>query len=353
MHCEAEGLVVSSLTQPTVARLRDVVPAAASVTNPVDLLASASAEDYRHALSLLLRDPNVDSVIALYVPVLADDAGAVASAIGAAARETGEKPLLATFLDAQGVAGRLSGVPCFAYPESAARALGRAARYASWRARPLGQVPELSAFDGGRVRERVEAALARGGGWLGQPEVTAVLEAAGIVLQPARLARSLSEAIAASRDLRFPVALKAQGPTIVHKTGDRRCPSRPARRSGARSGVVGSRRPPGVVARRRPRASDGSRWSGDAGGRRSAAAVRARRGVRRGRCHGRARPGHPVSSDATDRRRCRGHARRAEMRAAAARVPGQAAGRRACAARSRCYACRRWSTPVLRFRSST
>jgi acetyl coenzyme A synthetase (ADP forming)-like protein len=216
--CEAEGLVVSSLAQPTVARLREVVPGAASVTNPVDLLASASAEDYRHALSLLLRDPNVDSVIALYVPVLADDAGAVASAIGAAAREAGEKPLLATFLDAQGVAGRLSGVPCFAYPESAARALGRAARYASWRARPLGQVPELSAFDGGRVRERVEAALARGGGWLGQPDVTAVLEAAGIVLQSARLARSLSEAIAASRDLRFPVALKAQGPTIVHKT---------------------------------------------------------------------------------------------------------------------------------------
>ena len=215
--CEAEGLAVSSLTQPTVARLREAVPAAASVTNPVDLLASASAKDYRRALSVVLQDPNVDSVIALYIPVLGDDAGEVASAIAAAAGEAREKPMLATLFDAKGV-GRLGGVPCFAFPESAARALGRVARYASWRARPLGEVPELTAFDGGRIRALVDAAVARGGGWLGQPEVTAVLEAAGIALHPARLVRALPDAMAAARELGFPVALKAQGATIVHKT---------------------------------------------------------------------------------------------------------------------------------------
>jgi acyl-CoA synthetase (NDP forming) len=69
--CEAEGLVVAPLAPETTARLRALLPADASVANPVDMLAAASAEQYRAAITLVARDPGVDAVIAIFIQPLA------------------------------------------------------------------------------------------------------------------------------------------------------------------------------------------------------------------------------------------------------------------------------------------
>ena len=68
--CEANGLRLSSLSDVTVAELRRLLPAAASLGNPVDMLASATAEHYRQATELLLADDSVESLLVIFIPPL-------------------------------------------------------------------------------------------------------------------------------------------------------------------------------------------------------------------------------------------------------------------------------------------
>ena len=65
--CEAEGLEIPIFTEETQAKLREFLVPAASVTNPVDMVASASADDYERALPLMLEDPNIDAVVVIFI----------------------------------------------------------------------------------------------------------------------------------------------------------------------------------------------------------------------------------------------------------------------------------------------
>lgn len=106
--CDARGLSLATLSEPTVAALRAFLPTAASTGNPVDMLATASADDYRRALPLILQDANVDCVLAIFIPPLVTRADDVAAAISASARET-SKTVLATFFLRRGRRPRCPG----------------------------------------------------------------------------------------------------------------------------------------------------------------------------------------------------------------------------------------------------
>jgi acetate---CoA ligase (ADP-forming) len=216
--CCAAGLEIAQLSDTTIESLRASLPPAASVRNPVDMIASASAEHYRHSLRLLLDDPNVDSVIALYIPVVAKEAEEVAAAIREAAEHTHGKTLLATFMSARGVPSSLAPVPVFPFPERAANALARATRYAEWRRRPVGTVPHFDDFDVPAMRTIVDRALARGSEWLDAAETYELLLGANI--PAARLERvdNVYDAVSAAMRMGFPVALKAEGPALLHKS---------------------------------------------------------------------------------------------------------------------------------------
>jgi acetyl coenzyme A synthetase (ADP forming)-like protein len=214
--CEANGLELVPLGDQTRAELRSFLPDAATVSNPVDMLASAPAEHFGRALAALLRDEHVDSVLTIFIPPLVTDPESVASAIAAAA--IGEKPVLGIFMRADGAPQTLAPIPCFAFPESAAIALARVTEYGEWRQKPLGAVPRLTDIRADEARAIVDGALRRGGGWLTTTETLALMAAAGIPMAPARLVSSADEAVAAASELGFPVALKAIGPTILHKT---------------------------------------------------------------------------------------------------------------------------------------
>ncbi len=92
--CEAQGLELPALSPETTARLRAFLPEAASVGNPVDMLAAAEPEQYRRAERLLLADEGLDSLLAIFIPPVAANADAVAAAIveGAAGPESPSWP---------------------------------------------------------------------------------------------------------------------------------------------------------------------------------------------------------------------------------------------------------------------
>ncbi|HEX5173308.1 MAG TPA: GNAT family N-acetyltransferase [Gaiellaceae bacterium] len=217
--CESAGLELPPPSDATRAALAEVMPAEGSSANPIDLLGGATAESFAAALPPVLADPAFDAVIALFVPTVGTDEDAVGAAISRAAAATVGKPVLCTFVSAKGAPPTLrsvADVPSFAYPEAAARALGRAAERGEWLRRPTGSRPEL-ACDRDAAQNVVREALAAGGGWLDAEATRLVLEAYAIPLVPERVAPTKIAAVEAARELGFPVVLKTAAPG-AHKT---------------------------------------------------------------------------------------------------------------------------------------
>ena len=216
--CQARGLQLPELAPETRSALRALLPQAAAVNNPVDMLASVPASIYRRSLEVVLADDSIDSVIAIFIPPLVTDADDVAAAIAMAAKTVPDKPVLGVFMRSAAAPAALASVPCFNFPEPAAIALARVARYGEWRRQPPGQVPKIGDVQPALARLVIEPAVRRGGGWLTAVEASALLSAAGIHTPRSYMAESIDAAVAAAIRLGFPVALKAVGAELLHKT---------------------------------------------------------------------------------------------------------------------------------------
>ena len=236
--CDAAGLELPTLSDDTTAALRAALPAEASVSNPVDMLGSATARSYAEALPLLLGDPHVSAVIVLFVPAVSATADEVAHAVTEAAqREDGAKPVLAVVMTSEGIPAALRGarhVAPFAYPESAARALGRVADRAEWLRRPQGAVPALDGIDPARAAAVVAEALERSDdAWLDPASTRELLLAYGVPLVPERVAASADEAVARRTRAR-PSRRGEDGGAGRAQDRDRRHRARPRERGGGR-----------------------------------------------------------------------------------------------------------------------
>jgi len=216
--CEAEGLALAPISESTTAALRAFLPAAASVGNPIDMIASASAEQYQRSLELLYADENVDAVVVIYIPVLPGDFDVVASAIREGSKSANGKTTLTTFMSSAGTPAVLAPVPAFPFPERAVNALAMATRYAEWRNRPDTDDVTFDDIDADRLRGIIEPACERGGGWLHPLEVAALLATTGIAAPTTIFATNADRAMDAAMCLGFPVVLKAYGPELLHKS---------------------------------------------------------------------------------------------------------------------------------------
>jgi acyl-CoA synthetase (NDP forming)/GNAT superfamily N-acetyltransferase len=162
-----------------------------------------------------------DAVIALIVPT------AAGNLVPALQEVQLPVPLAAVILDQAETVRLLAtthggpAVPAYAYPEAAARALGRAASYSAWRSRPAGTVPELTRCRPGDARKLVAAFLGRmpGGGWLSPAEADELLRCYGIPVVESRFTHGAAQTIAAAAALGGHVALKADVLGLVHKSG--------------------------------------------------------------------------------------------------------------------------------------
>ncbi len=231
--CAGHGLQVPALRAGTQRTLRAVQPDAGSVHNPVDLGSSAPPDAYRQAVELLVGTGEVDALLVVFTPPLVtraeDVARAVAGATAAARADGAEVPVVATFLGTGSGRDALRAaqppIPCFTYPETAVRALAHAVRYARWRSAPVAEPKPLPRVDPNDGRRRLAAARppakdggASGATWLTGEPAMGVLGAFGIATQPTRDVADAAAAAEAARSIGLPVALKALGPTVVHKS---------------------------------------------------------------------------------------------------------------------------------------
>lgn len=221
--CEARGLEVPVLSESSRDKLRQFLPAGASVGNPVDMIASAPAEHYRRAIEIVGKDENVDSLIVIFTPPLVTRADDVARSIIEAVPQIDEsKPVLSVFLSAREPPGELSTaefrIPSYSFPETAAIALARATRYQQWRDRRETYPAKFADIRTDEAAAVIASALTRGAGWLTPDEVATICSCYGLPLIEQRIVTDADEAGVAAHELGGEMALKAIAPAIIHKT---------------------------------------------------------------------------------------------------------------------------------------
>ena len=192
------------------------------VREPVALGSDATAEHFELALDDAIDAPDVDAVVAVYIPPLeakGEDVATVLATVG----EQSDKPIVCTFLGREGVPELLrvpdvegapgkGSVPSYPAPEAAVRALARVVNYAQWLSRPAGEVATFHEADRAAAKRVVEATLVDSpeGAELEQPEVRELLAAYGIDLWEQKEVDSLEAAIVAGETFGWNVVLKAR-----------------------------------------------------------------------------------------------------------------------------------------------
>jgi acetyl coenzyme A synthetase (ADP forming)-like protein len=217
--CVSSGLAIAEFGGETVARLRAFLPATASLANPVDMIASAGVEEYGRTVTAVLDDPDVDAVVVVNVTPLRQNTREIFDEITRVTRDSA-KPVLAVMMATEdfyeGLKEDHEAPPVYRFPEQAARALAQMVRYAEWRRRQSDEEPPRFRFDEARLAELV----ARGGadGYLDPADALALLEAIGVPVVGFRRAADRAGALAAARELGYPVVIKALAEGLVHKS---------------------------------------------------------------------------------------------------------------------------------------
>jgi acetyl coenzyme A synthetase (ADP forming)-like protein len=216
--CVNQELQMATLSENSLAGLRDFLPAEASITNPIDMIASANPEGYAKALGILLADPQVDMVLVINVRPLLTNPIDVMDRVGSVAQGS-DKPVLAVMMATEEfhdeVKTRPELPPVYRFPETAARALAQLWRYASWRQKPFDQEIPVFATDDDAVARLLNVPA---GDYLPQDAAFKVLEHYGIPVADWRQVSSPDEVPPAAAKIGYPVVLKAVAPELVHKS---------------------------------------------------------------------------------------------------------------------------------------
>lgn len=219
--CERAGLQMASLESEGMEALRQGLPPAASVLNPIDLLGDAGVDRYTLALRTVAADPNVGGILVILTPQVMTEIEATARVIGELARDLG-RPVLACFMGRGQVEPGIQilnryRVPNYPVPERAVAALAAMMQYRRWCENPPLNV-ETWDVDRERVRAVFDRARAEGRVTIGDAEAREILEAYGFPTPRTALARDADQAARIAGEIGFPVALKIASPDILHKT---------------------------------------------------------------------------------------------------------------------------------------
>lgn len=207
---ETNGLHLAQLSESTLKALTTYLPPAASMHNPVDMLASASPDAYATCLKLLLADEHVDGALVILPPPPMFTAESVADSLIPLIRSS-DKPVVIALMGSmhiENARSRFEGsqVPTYPFPERAASALSALARRAEYLTTENTESTEI--FKRNFSVLSVNSVV--------NPDE--LISAYGITTTPIKLARSAEEAASIASELGFPVVMKIASPDISHKS---------------------------------------------------------------------------------------------------------------------------------------
>jgi len=218
--CEL-GLEMAQISEKTKEHLRSFLPAAASVKNPIDMIATAPLEHYPQTLEAVIADENVDAIMMISVPFANVDPMEIAKTIMDVKTKHPEKPILCVMMTPSSFFNQLSemktNIPFYQYPESAANAIAKLYQQRVWMERPEGKTPSFK-VNKNKAAEIISKALKENRSQLTTLESIDVLDAYGIRTCKYAFALNVDEAAAEANKIGYPVVMKITSTKISHKT---------------------------------------------------------------------------------------------------------------------------------------
>jgi len=219
----AAGLTLPPLSQKTEKLLTETLFPEASVNNPVDVLATGPAAHYRSCLDAMMEDDNFDCVFVNFVTPFFVDNESIAKEIVEVSKQQ-KKPIVCNLMTDRRQWTEVvkilqeGGVPCYALPGEAARAMSALVRYNTIRSRRIGDVKTFSDVDTSAAMQILDAAKSAGKSSLAAEEVYAILSAYNIPVADWRMAANAKDALNAANNMGYPVVIKADAQSVVHKS---------------------------------------------------------------------------------------------------------------------------------------
>jgi len=218
--CE-NGMQMAQISEETKAKLRSFLPAAASVKNPIDMIASAPIEHYKQTLETVIADENVDMIMVIYLPFLGLKDIDVAKAVMEIKKQYPQKPVIGVFMTKNEFFTEISNLevnmPFFMYAEEAAEGFLRLNQQRLWMEQPEGKIPCYD-VDRAKVECIIKSSIAEGRDQLTTLESIDVLQAYGIRACKYGLATNEEEVATLGNSIGYPVVMKMTSKTTSHKT---------------------------------------------------------------------------------------------------------------------------------------
>lgn len=215
------GLQMAQISEATKDKLRSFLPAAASVKNPIDMIASAPIEHYKQTLETVIAEDNVDMIMVIYLPFLGLKDIDVAKALIEIKAKHPEKPVIGVFMTTSDFFLKISemdvNMPFFMYAEEAADGFNRLNQQRLWQARPEGKIPCYD-VDKAKAEKIIKQSLSEGRDQLTTLESIDVLQAYGIRACKYGLATNEDEVVKLGNEIGYPVVMKMTSKTTSHKT---------------------------------------------------------------------------------------------------------------------------------------
>ncbi len=213
-------LSLSSFSAETTDRLREAMPEAASVHNPIDVIGDADVSRFRDALAAATADQNVGMATVIAAPTAVLSFDALAEAILDVREET-EVPIVACLMGGESARAASealaeAGVPAHFDPARAIDGLDALAEYRAISTREYDD-PMSFDVDRERAREVLDRATERGDNRIGV-EATELLDAYGIPTPEGDVVESPGDAERVARELEGDVVMKIVSPDILHKS---------------------------------------------------------------------------------------------------------------------------------------
>lgn len=218
--CES-GMQMAKITDATKETLRSFLPAAASVKNPIDMIASAPIEHYMQTLETVIKDENVDMIMVIYLPFLGLKDIDVAEAIMKIKAQNPTKPIVGVFMTTSDFFTKISNMevnmPFYMYAEEAAEALCRLDQQRRTMEKPDGKIPCYD-VDKAKAAKIISGSLEEGRDQLTTRESIDVLDAYGIRVCKSGFATNIDEVVTVGNAIGYPVVMKMTSKTTSHKT---------------------------------------------------------------------------------------------------------------------------------------
>ncbi|MFA6185300.1 MAG: acetate--CoA ligase family protein [Candidatus Shapirobacteria bacterium] len=216
------NLVLVKLSEETKNNLKQNLPEAANVNNPIDVLGDAKADRYRAAMETVIKDEKVDSVVVILTPQSTTEIEATAQML-IETKKQNNKPIVACFMGETTVIKavemmRTNGISVISFPEQAIKSLAALTKFAEiTRENEIEQFEKID-VDKQKVIEIFNEARSQNITKFPEAQALKILEAYKFPLLKNKVATNANEASEIAKDFGTNLAMKIVSQDILHKS---------------------------------------------------------------------------------------------------------------------------------------